>query len=760
VASTLVGHFAAPNGSAHAARRHFMTTVRRFALSCTLAALLAGAATSAASAATFYVNGRSGELTATCGKFQSPVGHPGEGPCQTITKAVQRAESSPAPNTIEVNPEEPYVETVELKSSKDAGLTINGEEPGVEIVGSSGPGVVVKLTGGVTLSNLKVRTTGTGVLLKSAVADLLAALTLNNVVVENEASGGKNGVEVGESGSLTMNGGEVVMENGTTGYGVRGLEGPIVLNGVRVLIGLAAPAEAGGVSSERSSLVMTNSRVAVEGAPSSPIAFGVAAGKDSSVSLQNDVVRQNAPAMGVLFENSPASVNGLKVEMLNASSNAAAVNTESETGGTATLSHLEVEGTWIGEGVFAADAEATLSDSRISQNTLSELPALKFAANGAARGLLVQRSVLQGAERDKPGALTVAKGNATIDSSQILGGKDGVYFENEEAGLRSLTLSASTVDAGALGIAGDAGGTNGVEVVATKGPGSEINASIQGSIVLETQTAVAAAGDRANIACTYSAIPTQAQAAGGGAGAIACSAGASGNSEVNPLASLFSEPLGAYSLNPASSAVGGVPAGALGLPFGLSPSTTDLAGHARTGDGVDACFIAQDKGALELQGHLKSCPSPSPIPPISGPVAAPIITNAAQSHRTWREGNKSAQISRKHKQKPPVGTTFSFTLNEAAIVSFGFSQSVNGRRAGRNCVAKTRKNAKHKSCKRTVTAGTFSFSAHPGVNTVSFAGRIPGSKKLKPGRYTLTITASNSQGARSAPKTLTFTIVR
>jgi hypothetical protein len=40
-----------------------------------------------------------------------------------------------------------------------------------------------------------------------------------------------------------------------------------------------------------------------------------------------------------------------------------------------------------------------------------------------------------------------------------------------------------------------------------------------------------------------------------------------------------------------------------------------------------------------------------------------------------------------------------------------------------------------------------------------FQGRIPRAKKLKPGRYTLVITATNSSGARSAPASLSFTIV-
>jgi hypothetical protein len=52
-----------------------------------------------------------------------------------------------------------------------------------------------------------------------------------------------------------------------------------------------------------------------------------------------------------------------------------------------------------------------------------------------------------------------------------------------------------------------------------------------------------------------------------------------------------------------------------------------------------------------------------------------------------------------------------------------------------------------------------SFTGHSGTNKVKFQGRISGAKKLKPGRYTLVIRASNSVGY-SSPRSLSFTIVK
>ncbi len=135
-----------------------------------------------------------------------------------------------------------------------------------------------------------------------------------------------------------------------------------------------------------------------------------------------------------------------------------------------------------------------------------------------------------------------------------------------------------------------------------------------------------------------------------------------------------------------------------------------------------------------------------------------LLSGVSQSHGTWRAGKALASIARKHKL-PPIGTTFSFTLNEQAKVSFAFTQQVGGRRVRGKCVAQNKNNRHKASCKRAVTRGTLSFTAQPGRDKVSFQGRISASKELAPGRYTLVITATASAGERSQPKSLSFTIV-
>jgi hypothetical protein len=93
-------------------------------------------------------------------------------------------------------------------------------------------------------------------------------------------------------------------------------------------------------------------------------------------------------------------------------------------------------------------------------------------------------------------------------------------------------------------------------------------------------------------------------------------------------------------------------------------------------------------------------------------------------------------------------------------MSFAFTQQLSGSRVGHECVAQTNKNQHRRACKRTVVAGTLAFIGHAGINKVIFQGRISSSKKLKPGTYTLTVTATNSAGVHSAPISLRFTIVR
>jgi hypothetical protein len=186
---------------------------------------------------------------------------------------------------------------------------------------------------------------------------------------------------------------------------------------------------------------------------------------------------------------------------------------------------------------------------------------------------------------------------------------------------------------------------------------------------------------------------------------------------------------------------------------GAAIDTTTLGPHTFTVD-------AQYSGGLHPSRSTSyTVIEPPGAPPIAAPLTAPILGNLRERAKTWREGNALARIAAKG-TKVPLGTTFSFTLNQQATVRFAFTQQVAGHKVKGKCLAANTNNRKKPSCKRTVTQGALSFAGHTGMDKVSFQGRISASKKLRPGRYALVITATDAAGQHSTPKQLSFTIVK
>jgi hypothetical protein len=139
------------------------------------------------------------------------------------------------------------------------------------------------------------------------------------------------------------------------------------------------------------------------------------------------------------------------------------------------------------------------------------------------------------------------------------------------------------------------------------------------------------------------------------------------------------------------------------------------------------------------------------------PSVPPVLSGVSQSHRRWRAGRLLARFSRR--VSAPPGTTFSFTLNEAATVGLVFTQAVRGRDVTGRCVAETKSNRHRRACKRSLIRGELRFGGRAGVNRISFQGRLTRLKRLRPGPYTLVIRARNAAGQRSNSSQLKFTIV-
>jgi alpha-tubulin suppressor-like RCC1 family protein len=180
---------------------------------------------------------------------------------------------------------------------------------------------------------------------------------------------------------------------------------------------------------------------------------------------------------------------------------------------------------------------------------------------------------------------------------------------------------------------------------------------------------------------------------------------------------------------------------ASGLPAGLSidAASGQISGIPKKLGAAQVTFSVTDRFGIEA--------SSAPLS-LSVGAARPVVTHLRQSHRRWRQGRRLAKASSpatrtlaarpRKRKRPPVGTVFRFRLNEKARVRLAFA---------------IRKG------KRFRKTGALTVAGHKGKNRVRFQGRISHRKKLRPGRYKLTVTAKRD-GPRSKPRTLRFTIVR
>ena len=160
---------------------------------------------------------------------------------------------------------------------------------------------------------------------------------------------------------------------------------------------------------------------------------------------------------------------------------------------------------------------------------------------------------------------------------------------------------------------------------------------------------------------------------------------------------------------------------------GLAPNTT-----------IHVEFTATNADGTSQTTELSFSTPPvgGPAPPVGGHVP-PIISNLRQSARRWLE--PTARRSARHTRKLPVGTTFTFTLNENARVTLTFIQIRRGHRPRR--------------------IGSLAVPGRAGRNRLHFAGRLGRHRRLPPGRYELIVIAANPAGQPSAPKQVTFAIV-
>jgi 6-phosphogluconolactonase (cycloisomerase 2 family) len=121
--------------------------------------------------------------------------------------------------------------------------------------------------------------------------------------------------------------------------------------------------------------------------------------------------------------------------------------------------------------------------------------------------------------------------------------------------------------------------------------------------------------------------------------------------------------------------------------------------------------------------------------------------------------NKKFAVAARKRAKLKRGSAFRYTLSENATVKFTIERKTSGRKSGKKCVKKTKKNRSKKKCTLFKGAGSLSAAGKAGKNTTRFSGKVK-SKKLKPGSYRATAVATDSAKGQSAAKTVSFKIVR
>ena len=708
-------------------------SLRRAIGCCVLTLAVTALSAAAASASTFYVATGGNDANACTAAVA---------PCKTIAAAVAKSGLVVGSATIEVGPGI-YTEPLLLENSADDGITINGAGSGAggtEISGfakAASPTVRMSLPGsGARLSNLSVVNPAEDT--QSAIS-VSADAILDNVVVSMRAASKAPGIESSSLGSITMSGGAVVMESGSEGPAIASHLTPLTLNGTAITV--APGATSGGVVATGGTASLTNTTIAL-GPNSQSYGVGV---ELASASLSNvSIVQEGAgPSAGglALFLPEPASINGVRITMANAANAAVAVR---QALGAANFERLEVGGAWTGPAYQSEGGQTTLADSRLVTSPAGIAFALAYVGFGEGPGLLVQRSVVQAAPTAVPGALLAINGSVALDSSELLGGTKGIFFQHGASKQRTLTVASSTIDAGNLGIA-DGPGVPDIEV-GVGGSASVANVSVAGSILLEPQRAtVGPGGNSANISCSYSDVPSQTQAASGTEGSIECANGTSGNTSSAPAA-LFSAPLTSYQLNPSSSAVDSVPAGTVRLPFGTI-SNTDLAGNPRTLDGNGDCVAVLDRGALELQGHAAACPAIiAPPHPALKPVAG-VISALTINPRAFFAAPSGATVSAAGaRARRKYGATIAYRDSQAATTTFTVVRESGGRRQGRSCRTPSRSNRHGRRCTLVTTLGTFTHVDVAGADSLRFSGRLHG-RRLASGAYRLRAVARNAAGS-------------
>jgi 6-phosphogluconolactonase (cycloisomerase 2 family) len=179
--------------------------------------------------------------------------------------------------------------------------------------------------------------------------------------------------------------------------------------------------------------------------------------------------------------------------------------------------------------------------------------------------------------------------------------------------------------------------------------------------------------------------------------------------------------------------------------------------HAYAGPGVYPVRLTvwDERGCSTQQiytGQSTTCPGGSAPTTTATLDTLPTLTALSVT-------NSRFAVSSGRRPRVRRGTTFRYTLSEAAKVTFRIARRTIGRRVAGSCRPLTRRNRTRRKCVLFRRVGRITADAKQGKNRGRFSGKLRG-RRLRPGRYRATAIATDAAGGQSAPRRVAFRIVR
>jgi len=192
---------------------------------------------------------------------------------------------------------------------------------------------------------------------------------------------------------------------------------------------------------------------------------------------------------------------------------------------------------------------------------------------------------------------------------------------------------------------------------------------------------------------------------------------------------------------------------------GLSPGTTYYYRLVAKSPG------GEEVGSVNTFATLAPTPTPVPQPPPGGsppapkgpePAKPPALSSLSESNSIFRVGRASTAPAGRISRVSPIGTVFSFVLDQPAVVTVTFIREESGHMIGKSCVV-GRRGAGKPACVRSHVAMMLGRRSRTGLNRLLFTGRVRG-RALHPGAYRATFRAESLAGT-SAPSSISFRVV-